>query len=45
MVITPKKNWPNLSHVLIFHGRETCKARKPAHEDCVLRDICPSRNI
>ncbi len=45
MEATPKKEWPNLSHMLIFHGRETCKAKKPAHADCVLYDICPSREI
>jgi endonuclease-3 len=45
MAITPRKDWPNLSHMLIFHGRETCKAKKPMHEDCVLYEICPSRDI
>jgi endonuclease-3 len=45
MSITPKKEWGNLSHLLIFHGRKICQARKPNHEDCVLYDICPSRTI
>jgi len=45
MDITPRKDWHNLSHLLIFHGRETCKAKKPAHDRCVLFDICPSRDI
>jgi endonuclease-3 len=45
MDITPKKDWADLSHMLIFHGRETCKARKPNHAECVLYDICPSRGI
>jgi endonuclease-3 len=45
MPITPKKEWGNLSHLLIFHGREICQARKPNHQACVLYDICPSRNI
>jgi endonuclease-3 len=45
MAVTPKKDWSNLSHMLIFHGRETCYARKPNHADCVLHDICPSRDI
>lgn len=43
--ITPKKEWGNLSHLLIFHGRAVCQARKPKHGECVLYDICPSRNI
>ncbi len=45
MSITPKKEWGNLSHLLIFHGREICQAKKPNHGNCVLYDICPSRNI
>ncbi|MEW6163081.1 MAG: endonuclease III [Nitrospirota bacterium] len=45
MEITPKKEWGNLAHLLIFHGRKICQAKKPNHEECVLYDICPSRNI
>ena len=30
------------SHLLIFHGRRRCKARKPDCPGCVLNDICPS---
>ena len=45
MEITPKSEWGNISHLLIFHGRKICQARKPKHKECVLYDICPSRNI
>ena len=45
MPITPKKEWGDLSHLLIFHGRKICQARKPNHQECVLYDICPSKNI
>lgn len=45
MTITPKKEWGNLSHFLIFHGRKICQARKPNHQECVLYDVCPSKNI
>ncbi|MGD0883421.1 MAG: endonuclease III [Thermodesulfovibrionales bacterium] len=45
MEITPKGEWANLSHLLIFHGRKICQAKKPNHGECVLRDICPSRDI
>ena len=45
MVITPKEEWGNISHLLIFHGRIICQAKKPRHQECVLFDICPSRNI
>jgi len=30
------------SHLLIFHGRRVCKARKPDCPNCVLNDLCPS---
>lgn len=43
--ITPRDEWGNLSHLLIFHGRSICRARSPKHADCVLADICPSKNI
>lgn len=44
MAITPKHAWGTLSHLLIFHGRKICQAKKPLHEECVLSDICPSRD-
>lgn len=45
LAFTPRQEWGNLSHLLIFHGRAVCQARKPKHQECVLSDICPSRNI
>jgi endonuclease-3 len=42
MKITPKQEWSNLSHLLIFHGRSVCIARRPRHDDCVLNWFCPS---
>jgi endonuclease-3 len=45
MAVTPRKEWSNLSNLLIFHGRKICRARKPNHRECVLYDICPSRDI
>lgn len=45
MEVTPKKEWGNITHLLIFHGRKICQAKKPMHRECVLYDICPSRNI
>ncbi|HWP30533.1 MAG TPA: endonuclease III [Fimbriimonadales bacterium] len=45
MAITPKKDWGNLTNLLILHGRRVCVAKKPKHDQCVLRDICPSRDI
>jgi endonuclease-3 len=45
VIVTPKEEWGTLSHLLIFHGRKICQAKKPRHQECVLYDICPSRNI
>ena len=45
LVITPQKEWADLSHLLIYHGRAVCQARRPNHAECVLYDICPSKNI
>jgi len=42
MEIVPQKEWILFSHLLIFHGRATCSARKPNCESCTLSDLCPS---
>ena len=38
----PKKDWTMLSHVLIFHGRRTCHARRPECGACPVAVWCPS---
>lgn len=40
--LVPKKDWVDFSHLLIYHGRAICKARKPECADCTLEDLCPS---
>jgi endonuclease III len=42
MRLFPRQDWDMLSHVLIFHGRRICFARKPACPTCPVRDVCPS---
>ena len=41
--IVSKKNWIEFSHLVIWHGRLTCFARKPNCKDCVINKLCPSR--
>src|SRR5579875_382165 len=42
MRIIPQQDWLDLSHLLIFHGRAICHARKPLCEQCTLVHLCPS---
>jgi endonuclease-3 len=42
MPLFPREQWALLSHLLIFHGRQVCIARRPRCGDCVLSDLCPS---
>jgi endonuclease III len=42
MPLFPRERWAMLSHLLIFHGRRTCDARRPRCGDCPLADVCPS---
>jgi endonuclease-3 len=37
-----RKEWTDLSHRVIFHGRRVCHARRPACGVCVLARYCPS---
>lgn len=45
MKVIPRDDWTLVSHLLIEHGRNVCIARRPQHEKCVLRDICPSASL
>lgn len=38
--VLPKKEWSHSHHLLIWHGRRCCKARKPECERCPLSDSC-----
>jgi len=37
----PKKEWVMYSHRVIHHGRQVCKARRPACDHCLMDKICP----
>lgn len=38
----PEKEWINLGHYLMSHGRKICIARRPKCLSCVVGDLCPS---
>jgi endonuclease III len=38
----PRKDWTYLSHLLIWHGRRVCHARRPACGACEVANLCPS---
>jgi endonuclease-3 len=40
-----KKDWTLFSHLLIWHGRKRCSARKPDCSQCEIRNLCPKRGI
>jgi endonuclease-3 len=42
MALVPRSSWTMISHLLIFHGRQVCIARRPRCEACVLAKMCPS---
>ncbi len=41
MAIIPRESWIEIAHLLVWHGRRLCFARKPACSVCPLNDICP----
>lgn len=43
MKVIPKEKWSDAHHWLIWHGRNVCKARKPACMTCPLEAVCPSK--
>lgn len=42
MAITLQSEWVALAHLLIFHGRNICDARKPKCSACAVAHLCPS---
>jgi endonuclease III len=40
--LVPRKDWVIFPHLMIYHGRRTCKARNPLCAECVVEKQCPS---
>ena len=45
MRLVPRADWGRFPHLLIWHGRRVCLARRPRCESCVLNDLCPSSRL
>src|SRR3954453_23003301 len=44
--LVPRDDWARFPHLLIWHGRRICDARKPLCEECPLAlDLCPSSRV
>lgn len=45
MRLVPREDWPRFPHLLIWHGRRVCIARRPLCETCVVNDLCPASRV
>ncbi|MFZ5625095.1 MAG: endonuclease III [Gemmatimonadota bacterium] len=45
MELVPREDWTLMSHLLIWHGRRVCIARRPKCGECVIADLCPSASL
>ncbi|HEY7004171.1 MAG TPA: endonuclease III [Gaiellaceae bacterium] len=43
--LVPRADWARFPHLLIWHGRRVCIARRPLCEECVISDLCPSSRV
>jgi endonuclease-3 len=43
--LVPRADWGRFPHLLIWHGRRVCIARRPLCETCVINDLCPSSRV
>jgi endonuclease-3 len=45
MRLVPRSYWNVFPHLLIWHGRRVCEARRPRCEACVVNDLCPASRV
>src|ERR671918_922717 len=43
--IVPRDRWAIFPHLLIWHGRRVCHARRPLCGICVIEELCPSSRL
>jgi endonuclease-3 len=45
MRLVPRADWARFPHLLIWHGRRVCDARRPLCGECVIAALCPSSRV
>jgi len=45
MKLVPREHWGVFPHLLIWHGRRVCLARRPRCEECAISELCPSSRV
>ncbi len=40
-----REDWGDVNHLLVFFGRDVCRARSPRCGECELSDVCPRRGL
>jgi endonuclease-3 len=43
--VVPRADWGRFPHLLIWHGRRVCIARRPLCEECVVAALCPASRV
>jgi len=43
--LVPREDWARFPHLLIWHGRRVCIARRPLCEMCVVNELCPASRV
>jgi endonuclease-3 len=43
--VVPRPDWARFPHLLIWHGRRVCDARRPRCEECVIESLCPASRL
>ena len=45
MGLFDRETWTMLAHLLIYHGRKVCPARRPRCNECAVSHLCPSSAV
>src|SRR5438876_8987875 len=45
MRLVPRADWGRFPHLLIWHGRRVCIARRPLCGECAINDLCPASRV